>query len=256
MSIAYQVAGIGSRAVVAVHGWFGDEATFEQLLPALDTDRYTWLLVALRGYGISRHLTGEMTIDEAASDCLELAARMGFERFSIVGHSMGGKAALRVLSLAPDRVEALVGVAPVPASAVPFPPPARQLFESAATDPGARREILDHSTGRRLARAWLDAKVAHSLRSAAPEAIAGYFSSWADGDFSAALAGAAVPALVVVGEHDADITEEVMRHTYRAWLPDLELVVFPNCGHYPPEEAPIALASALGAFLDRSSTQP
>lgn len=252
MSLAYQVVGRGKRAVIAVHGWFGDERTFEPMLRAVDTASSTWLLPSLRGYGLSRDVDGEMTIDEAAADCIELADRMGFDRFSVVGHSMGGKVALKALCLAPARVEAVVGVAPVPASAVPFPPEVRAVFDRAATDLSARRDIIDHSTGRRLAGAWLDRTVAATVRSGSPAAIERYLTSWADSDFSEELGTREVPAMVVVGQHDPDNNETAMKETYGRHLPDLDLLVFENCGHYPPDETPIALATAIDSFLERS----
>ncbi|WP_306430820.1 alpha/beta fold hydrolase [Streptomyces sp. 2R] len=52
-----------------------------------------------------------------AEDALALADGLGWESFSLVGHSMGGKAAQQVLAQAPRRVRKLVGLArspPVP----------------------------------------------------------------------------------------------------------------------------------------------
>ena len=54
-----------------------------------------------RGYGGMRDAPGSFTIDEIAADALALADHLGFARFSLVGHSMGGMAVQRVLSMAP-----------------------------------------------------------------------------------------------------------------------------------------------------------
>ena len=63
---------------------------------------------------------------------------MGWERFALVGHSMGGSAVLRVHADAPDRVRAVIGMNPVPASGVPFDEDSWALFDGAAQDDAKR----------------------------------------------------------------------------------------------------------------------
>ncbi len=59
-------------------------------------------------------------MEEAAADAIALADELGWDRFSVIGHSMGAKIAHQVLLQAPDRVRALIGLNPVPATAVPM----------------------------------------------------------------------------------------------------------------------------------------
>lgn len=251
MGLGFKPVGDGPHTVIALHGWLGDESAFEPILDAVDLDAYTWILPAYRGYGLSRDIAGSFSIDEIASDCLELLDRLGCERFSVAGHSMGGKAMLRMLSLAPKRIAAMIGVAPVPASPAAFDAEARAIFERAAHSPDARRQIVDFSTGGRLPPAWIGNVVRRSLRSARPEALASYFRSWADGDFHRDLPESDVPALAVLGAHDPSITADLVASTWSVWFPEIEVEVLPECGHYPPNEAPLALAARIGAFLGK-----
>ena len=72
-------------------------------------------------YGQRRDVPGQFTMDETAADALAAADGLGWDRFSLLGHSMGGMAMSRVLLEAPDRVERnMVGISPVPASGVPL----------------------------------------------------------------------------------------------------------------------------------------
>ena len=45
----------------------------------------------LRGYGGRKEVAGEFTMDEAAADAIALADELGWDRFSVVGHSMGAR---------------------------------------------------------------------------------------------------------------------------------------------------------------------
>src|ERR1700680_4337914 len=100
---------------------------------------------------------------EPAPDAIVLADRLGWDRFSLVGHSMSGVAIQHVLLQAPHRVRRLVGVAPVPASGLPLGESEWSLFRSAAASPASRAMIVNYATGNRLAQAFIDNVVAHSM---------------------------------------------------------------------------------------------
>ncbi|MFJ1903032.1 alpha/beta fold hydrolase [Streptomyces sp. NPDC088156] len=90
-------------------------------------------------------------MEEVAADGLAVADGRGWDAFSVIGHSMGGKAA-RLMSLdAPSRVRSIVAISPVPASGFPLEGEMRELLVGAAEDPGNRRTIFGDS-GRRLPR--------------------------------------------------------------------------------------------------------
>ncbi len=188
-------------------------------------------------------------MEEIARDALDLADELGAERFSVVGHSMGGSAAQRVLSLAPDRVTKLVGISPVPASGVPFDDQGWALFSGAAQDDGNRAAIIDLTTGNRLTRTWIDAMVQHSLDRSTREAFGAYLESWAKDDFAEAVTGNPVPALAVVGEHDPALGADTVNATWMQTYPNARLEVLTNAGHYAMFETPVALATVVERFL-------
>ena len=126
--IRHSVFGRGPTKVIALHGWFGDSSVFDPMLPALDPEALTLAFMDYRGYGRSRHIGGEYTLAEIAHDAVALADALGWQRFGLLGHSMGGAAALRTTVSAPARVTRILAATPVPASGVPFDPGARQLF--------------------------------------------------------------------------------------------------------------------------------
>lgn len=100
--------------MLTLHGWFGSATAWGAVPGLVDGDRFTWAFLDARGYGSRRGETGDWSIAEVAADALAAADALGWEDFAVVGHSMGGSAAQRVLVDGGDRVTALVGISPVP----------------------------------------------------------------------------------------------------------------------------------------------
>jgi pimeloyl-ACP methyl ester carboxylesterase len=249
MALGFEKVGEGDSKVIVLHGWFGDETFMSPVRNALSLDEFTYVFPAYRGYGASRHLAGGYTVEEVASDVLALADALGYQRFSLVGHSMGGKFMQRVAADAPGRVTRMAGITPVPASAIPFDEQTSALFEGAADSLDKRRTIIDHSTGFHLSKAWVDGVARRSEATSTREAFAAYLQAWAKADFHADVVGSETPIRLFVGERDAAITADVMKATFLQWYRRADLEVIANAGHYPMDETPVALATALEAWL-------
>ena len=104
-----RAARVGTTAprVMALHGWLDNAASFLPLhahLPGLD-------LVALDmpGHGASDHLpeAAEYTVVNTARAMFAAADALGWERFSLLGHSLGGAVASLMAAAAPQRIERL-----------------------------------------------------------------------------------------------------------------------------------------------------
>lgn len=244
------IVGSGPRRVLALHGWFGSAAGWGWLPELIDRDRFTYAFMDCRGYGDRMDVGGEYTMAEISADALTLVGELGWERFSVVGHSMGGGAAQQILADAPARVERLVGISPVPAGGVPFDEQGWTLFDSAAGDPDARRTIIDMTTGGRLSRLWLDRMVAFSLEHSTRESFAAYLPAWAHIDIVSEIKGNPVPALAVVGETDPALGAAAMEPTWQRHYPHAQVEVLANAGHYAMHETPVRLATVLERFLD------
>ncbi len=101
--------GKGPR-VLALHGWLDNAASFLPMAPWLrDFD-----LVAIDqlGHGRSAHLPAgaEYNFATAINGVLDVADALGWERFSLLGHSMGAGIASLIAAACPERIEALVAI--------------------------------------------------------------------------------------------------------------------------------------------------
>jgi pimeloyl-ACP methyl ester carboxylesterase len=250
MASSYVTVGSGDHHVLAVHGWFGSARGWGSLPGFLDGSQYTYAFMDIRGYGDRKQAGGDFTMAEVAADALALADELGWDRFSLIGHSMGGKAIHQVLLQAPDRVRKLVAINPVPATEVPMDEQSWALFSGAAANAGNRAAIIDFTTGNRLTKAFIDQVVQHSLDHSTVDAFGAYLQSWARNDFSGSLKpDSSTPVKVIVGETDPALSAEVMKQTWLVFFPGAELAVLPNAGHYPMFETPVALATSIEEFL-------
>jgi pimeloyl-ACP methyl ester carboxylesterase len=244
--------GSGDRHVLAVHGWFGSARGWGSLPEFLDRSTYTYAFMDLRGYGGRKQVAGEFTMEEAAADAIALAGELGWDRFSVIGHSMGAKVAHQMLLQAPDRVDKLVGLNPVPANAVPMDEQAWELFSGAPAKAGNRAAIIDFTTGSKLTATFINQVVRHSLENSTEAAFAAYLQAWAKSDFSDKVqAGTATPVKLIVGVNDPAASAEVMEQTWLVFFPEAEMTILPDAGHYPMFESPVSLATSIEEFLGR-----
>lgn len=249
MSHTAQIIGSGPNKVICLNGWLGHARGWGPLLHSLDTRHFCYAFMDYRGYGARQGSGGPYTIAQIAHDTLALADHLGWAQFSLIGHSMGGSAIQHVLADAPERVQALVGITPVPASGAPFDDAGWAFFSSAARDPAARRSIIDLTTGNRLTGVWLDAMVKASVAHSDVEAFEAYLTAWSKTDFAARIQGRTTPVLVVAGEHDPALGAETCKATWLQHYPGARLEVMANAGHYPMDETPVALATVIEKFL-------
>ncbi|WP_368679874.1 alpha/beta hydrolase (plasmid) [Rhodococcus opacus] len=249
MTAAHVQVGTGDRKVICLHGWFGSSTGWGNWPELLDGSRFTYVFVDYRGYGERKDVDGEHTMAEISADVLALADDLGWDTFDIIGHSMGGMAAQRVLADAPHRVQGLVAISPAPATGVPLDDQSWALFADAASVDANRAIIIDFSTGNRLSRTWVDQVVAHSVERSDRAAFGDYLTAWTKTDFADEIVGKEHPIKVIVGEHDPVLGAQAMEHTFMQHYPNASLEVVPNAGHYAMFETPVALATSVEAFL-------
>ena len=103
----YDEAGDGA-AVLLVHGGLGDSGLWEPVTPLL-AERFRTIRSDLRFFGRS---TGPAVPWSWQEDLVGVLDALGIERAALVGLSLGGRIALDVALAHPDRLWAVVGVAP------------------------------------------------------------------------------------------------------------------------------------------------
>lgn len=266
-AVSLQVAetGEGGRPVLLVHGFTADNSEVAGVLDPL-ADR-GWHAVApdLRGHGRSDHPTDpdNYSFELMASDVLALADDLGWDRFALVGHSMGGAVAQLVALDRPERLTALVLAStfhgPVAGITMELVELGRWVVRESgmtglADALAARRAENPDSIAafERLqevlpgyaeqSRARLEATSPDMWMALAPRFVA-------QEDRLDRLAKVDVPTAVIVGELDSTMLDDCRR--LAATIPGAALTVIPDAGHVPQLEQPDAWWDTLSGFLGR-----
>jgi esterase len=115
MELYFAEAGpAAGRPLFFLHGLFGNANNWAGAAAVMAKRGFHCISLDQRNHGRSPH-ADKMDYPSMARDLIDLADRQGFERFSVVGHSMGGKTAMEAALADPGRIEALVvvDIAPV-----------------------------------------------------------------------------------------------------------------------------------------------
>ncbi len=107
ITVAYQKLGKG-EPLVLIHGFMGNSTNFQPILSELSKD-FTVIAVDLPGFGLSeKNITKPLSRRYLAKVVSSLVAQLGFSRYSVLGHSMGGEVAMWLALDNPNAVEKLI----------------------------------------------------------------------------------------------------------------------------------------------------
>ena len=107
----------GYLPVIALHGWLDNAASFDRMLPYMENLHVVALDLA--GHGPSGHRSEDSGYDiwSDIADVMAVADQMGWDTFSLLGHSRGAIIAGLVSGTFPDRISHAVlidGYVPTP----------------------------------------------------------------------------------------------------------------------------------------------
>lgn len=254
MILGHELFGQGDEGVIVMHDFYGCRDTWAFARNFFDTRRFTYAFTEVRGYGESRTLPGDYTPVEAAADIMALADNLGWTRFHIVGHSMSGMLAQRVVLDGGERIRSAVLNTPVAASGLSFTPEGFAIIEGSITSNELLGQAFDALTGDRLCPQWREFKIRQTRSTRLVAAQQGYLKNLTELGFLDDIEGNTTPMLVIIGEYDMEpFTEQTARETFSKWYPNAEIAVCRNAGHYPQQEAPVYVATVMNEFLGRQA---
>jgi 3-oxoadipate enol-lactonase len=251
VNLGFKRYGEGPVHTIVLHDWFCDHTNWDAMIPYLTPDQFTYAFADLRGYGSSRHLSGNYTLEEAACDTIGLADRLGWETFSLIGHSMSGLVVQRIPQLIEERISRVVAITPVPPVGIGLDQATVEMFQAIALGSDQERlSAVGPMWGDRLSSSWTNYKLRRWRETAEPHAVAKYVEMWGRENISESARGIKTPVLIIAAERDAPpFQADALNTSTLLFYPNGRLVSLSECGHYPMQELPPQLATLIERFL-------
>ena len=253
-----------------MHGFPAAKEDFAGHLDAFGARGWHAVAPDLRGHGESDKPEGEdaYSLRQLAHDLLALADALGWDRFTLLGHSMGGMVAQYAAFATPRRLNGLILMDTSHGRLADIPQDLLDLGKQVVREGGMAAYIeasknldggnpLDTPAYLRMVAedpdyaAYGDRKTLN----ASPHMWLGLVDELVDGeDRLERLATLRVPTLVIVGEQDAHFLPHSERMA--GTIPNAHLVVIPDAGHSPQFENPKAWFAAVDEWLSRRAGAP
>lgn len=231
------------------HGYTGFHEEWEGVVSRL-AGRYRCIVMDARGAGDSEHTADGYSVEQYALDVVGLADHLGLDRFTYIGHSMGGLIGMQLAVTHPERLERLVLVAPAPSGGL-HSPQADQYHTLKADR--RKRGAVDEALEEQLATAARE-QPADVLRTRIERNFAvsdghheGSWTSMQGIDLSARLGEIAIPTLMMAGAADSLLAANLEDF---GRLRNATLHVFSRVGHGLPYEIPEEFTAVLADFLE------
>jgi pimeloyl-ACP methyl ester carboxylesterase len=93
--------------VIALHGWLDNANSFARLAPLLKGLRIVALDLAGHGYSEHRPPGAGYALADYAHDVLRVAEQLGWQRFALLGHSLGAIISVQLAGALPERISHL-----------------------------------------------------------------------------------------------------------------------------------------------------
>jgi len=233
--IRYKEAGQG-EPLVSLHGAGGMKLYRSHALLAM---QYRVIVFEVPGFGQSPANERSQSMPELALTMAQAVTNLGIERFNLMGNSFGGKLALWLAVQQPERMQALILVAPAairPEGALPpqaMSPEA--LLARLYAHPERQAPLPPPDPAIRAKQQALVRRVMGPPRDAALESR---------------MPGLNIPVLVVFGTMDRMIPPEMGR-LYCEKLPNCHLILVYDAGHEADADRPEAFVSVVSDFMQR-----
>ena len=235
------------------------------LVPGITSPAVTWGFVAerfgrhfdtyildVRGRGLSEASDAlDYSLDAQAADVIALAGALGLARYALVGHSMGGRIALRAAGQRPAGLTRVVAADP-PVSGPgrrPYPAKLPWYVDSIRL----ARHGITLAQMREFCPTWSEEQLrlrAQWLHTCDERAIVTSFEAFQTDDIHADLPRIAVPLrLITAGRGDVVRPEDV--EEMRRLTPHFDEVRVADAGHMIPWDDEEGFYRAFGDFLGR-----
>lgn len=200
-------------AVFLLHGWGASSAAMKPIAEALESE-YRVIAADMYGFGATPHPDRALTVDDYADGVMETAKALNVESAVFLGHSFGGRVAVKTAVKYPELVRKLI------------------LVDAAGLKPRGvvfkRIRAKIHKILRKINGRGLKGSPDYE---AADGFLKGTFVNVVNEYQESEAAKIKCGALILWGGRDRD-TGPYMAYRYRRLIKGSELCLFPDAGHF------------------------
>jgi len=247
LRINYKIAGEGP-AILILHGWGGSSDSWLEVQRILAEKRYRIITPDFPGFGKSVTPPEPWGIKDYNNFVLEFTQKLNLNNFFLIGHSFGGRIAIKFTSQYPEKVKKLIlcdsaGIKPKPGLKTLI------IFwvariGNAIFSPKHLIRIRD--TARNLFYVFLRNKDYVKANGTMKETIKNVLKE----DLLSEISQIRTKTLIVWGGVDRMVPLKYA-HIFKEKIKDSQLEVIPKIGHSPHLEEPGKLSSIILKFLKK-----
>lgn len=252
--IHYLEAGSSGPVVILLHGLGGDATNWAMTVPALAA-KYRVFVPDQIGFGKSDKPAMNYKVATLVEFLDVFCRKLGIEKATLVGNSLGGWTAAAFAIEHPEKVEKMVLVDAAGYSSKRWGGPelSRELY--GVLNPSTPAEMkqafgLVFYNKSFTADAFIEQAFTNKLKRGDGATINSFIESFIRGEsfLDDKVKTIKAPTLIIWGREDG-LTPVAIGKAFDEDIPDSELVVIDKCGHVPQLENPALFNAALLKFL-------
>jgi 3-oxoadipate enol-lactonase len=250
VEVAHTLEGPDDAPVIVFSNSLGTTGLMWDAQAAALSDRFRVLRYGTRGHGETPATPGPYTVEELAGDVIALLDRLGLERVSFCGLSIGGMTGMWLGVNAPERIERLV----ICSTAMQLPPAEMWVERAAQVREEGMESVVDATIERWFTPGFPERspevveRIRASFLGTDPEGYAGCCEALAEFDMRGQLDTITAPTLVITGDDDPVGTPE-RGATMAEEIEGSRLVILPDARHLVAVEQPDAVTRELQQLL-------
>ena len=242
VEIRYRTAGTGP-VVLYLHGNLGSSLWYEKVM---DLAGFTTIAPDLPNFGTSDS-TGDFSMAAYALAVKEFLVKLEISSTVLVGHSLGGVVAMEMAASNPELIRKLILLSPGPIEGLVTPKEYYPVIESYKSTRELLKKALSTVVPSLNDPVLLD-KLTDQAQLMHPDAFTSHPDELAAADYQRRLGRLSIPVLILRGELDMLITEDMARRTARHLGGEYRELA--GVGHSPMVEQPELFIRQLQGFIE------
>jgi pimeloyl-ACP methyl ester carboxylesterase len=227
------------KTLLFLHGWGVDSLSFGKLVDRLTTKKYAVYLLDLPGFGQSQMPETVYNVDDYSNAVSQFVKKMGLKDLILIGHSFGGRIAIKIAAENPGYLDkaVLVDTAGIATAST-----MKRILSVLAkiVSPIFKPDFMQP-----LRKRFYFLIGSEYLEN---EKLSMIFSKVVSENLTRTVAQIRIPTLIVWGENDS-VTPIYFGRLMNKLIPKSKLIIFSNAGHFPFIDNPNKFIEALTEFI-------